>query len=158
MRPPFWLPVALAQLCLAPVVAADLDLPWESVGLSEREAAAHLLNRFTFGPRPGDIDAVVAAGLEDWFESQLEAQAPEPALDARLVDPVSGKNGQRLDANVMARALGGQRARGSEPGSRSRPRSGLQRLPGTGLACGSRLAAGCDSHQGVGSGEGVHVV
>ncbi|MCZ6506868.1 MAG: DUF1800 domain-containing protein [Acidobacteria bacterium] len=86
MRPPFWLPVALAQLCLAPVVAADLDLPWESVGLSEREAAAHLLNRFTFGPRPGDIDAVVAAGLEDWFESQLEAQAPEPALDARLVD------------------------------------------------------------------------
>src|SRR5579864_6139505 len=37
-----------------------LRLPWKEAGLTERQAAAHLLNRFAFGPRPGEIDQVVA--------------------------------------------------------------------------------------------------
>ena len=34
--------------------------------LTEREKAAQLLNRFTFGARPGEIDAVMKAGTQNW--------------------------------------------------------------------------------------------
>ncbi|HEY8021363.1 MAG TPA: hypothetical protein VIH93_09685, partial [Thermoanaerobaculia bacterium] len=44
--------------------SSSVHLPWRQAGLSERQAAAHLLNRFAFGPRPGEIDAVVAMGLD----------------------------------------------------------------------------------------------
>jgi uncharacterized protein (DUF1800 family) len=65
---------------------AALRLPWREAGLGERQAAAHLLNRFAFGARPGEIDHVVAAGLEAWVERQIAADLPDPNLDARLRD------------------------------------------------------------------------
>jgi uncharacterized protein (DUF1800 family) len=82
----------LGLLCLAqaPTLAAlshaQLHMPWKQAGLTEREAAAHLLSRFTFGPRPGQVDEAVAMGLERWFAEQLAARIPDPALDARLRD------------------------------------------------------------------------
>lgn len=39
------------------------------------ERILHALNRFTFGPRPGDLDAVRAEGLDRWFEQQLHPAA-----------------------------------------------------------------------------------
>jgi len=65
---------------------AALRLPWREAGLTERQAAAHLLNRFAFGPRPGEVDQVVATGLDRWVERQLAADLPDPNLDARLRD------------------------------------------------------------------------
>ncbi|MBV8200873.1 MAG: DUF1800 domain-containing protein, partial [Acidobacteria bacterium] len=65
---------------------SSLRLPWKEAGLTERQAAAHLLNRFAFGPRPGEIDQVVATGLDAWCERQLAADLPDPNLDARLRD------------------------------------------------------------------------
>jgi uncharacterized protein (DUF1800 family) len=45
----------------------------------------HALNRFTFGPRPGDLEAVRALGLDRWFDQQLHPAAIEQLdLDARL--------------------------------------------------------------------------
>lgn len=38
--------------------------PYKNARLSERQPAAHLLSRFTYGSRPGDIDAAVKMGLE----------------------------------------------------------------------------------------------
>lgn len=58
--------------------------PWREAGWSEREAAAHLLDRLTFGPRPGEVDRVVAMGLERWLETQLGPPLPEPRLEAEL--------------------------------------------------------------------------
>lgn len=47
----------------------------------------HALNRFTFGPRPGDVAAVRALGLNQWFESQLHpAQINQTDLNARLAE------------------------------------------------------------------------
>src|SRR5271170_868542 len=55
--------------------------------LIEREKAAQLLNRFTFGPRPGDLDVVMTLGPENWFEQQLNPDSiPNPVLDQRLQD------------------------------------------------------------------------
>jgi uncharacterized protein (DUF1800 family) len=35
----------------------------------------HALNRFTFGPRPGDLQVVRSIGLDQWFEQQLHPDA-----------------------------------------------------------------------------------
>jgi uncharacterized protein (DUF1800 family) len=55
-------------------------MPWKGAGLTERQAAAHLLNRFTFGPRPKDIDQVVAIGVDDWMEQQLRGVPEDESL------------------------------------------------------------------------------
>jgi uncharacterized protein (DUF1800 family) len=45
----------------------------------------HALNRMTFGPRPGDVAAVKAMGLNAWIELQLNpGKIDDSALDARL--------------------------------------------------------------------------
>jgi uncharacterized protein (DUF1800 family) len=52
----------------------------------------HALNRFTFGPRPGDVDAVRAmgpgnTGLDKWFDAQLHPEnLDETDLNARLAE------------------------------------------------------------------------
>jgi uncharacterized protein (DUF1800 family) len=76
----------LAALILLPTLAASpaLHLPWKEAGLTEREAAAHLLNRFAYGPRPGEVDAVMKMGLDRWLERQLAADLPDRELDERL--------------------------------------------------------------------------
>jgi uncharacterized protein (DUF1800 family) len=61
-----------------------VHLPWQEAGLSERQAAAHLVNRFAFGPRPGEVDAVVKMGLDRWFERQLAASLPDRAVEEKL--------------------------------------------------------------------------
>ncbi len=44
-----------------------------------------LVQRFTFGPRPGEVDAVRALGPDKWFEQQLNpGRIPDTALNARL--------------------------------------------------------------------------
>ncbi len=60
------------------------DLPYRAAGLTERQAAAHLLDRFAFGPTPGAVDRVVEMGLERWLDEQLRGDLPEPELDRRL--------------------------------------------------------------------------
>jgi uncharacterized protein (DUF1800 family) len=61
-----------------------LALPWKKAGLTERQAAAHLLNRFSFGARPGEVDEVVKMGLEKWMAAQLEGNLADKELDEKL--------------------------------------------------------------------------
>jgi uncharacterized protein (DUF1800 family) len=57
------------------------------VPLTERERAVQMLDRFTFGPRPGDVDRVLAMGVDAWFTQQLNPDAiKDPVLDKRLAD------------------------------------------------------------------------
>ncbi len=66
-----------------PAAAKPAPLP----PLTEQERAQQLLNRFTFGPRPGDLEQVLAITPEKWFEQQLNpASVPDPVLDKRLND------------------------------------------------------------------------
>ena len=51
----------------------------------EHQRAVHVLNRFAFGPRPGDAARVTATGVDQWFEQQLRPdQIDDSGLDARL--------------------------------------------------------------------------
>jgi uncharacterized protein (DUF1800 family) len=53
--------------------------------LEGQERVLHALNRFTFGPRPGDVATVEAMGLKQWFERQLNPSTiDDSALEARL--------------------------------------------------------------------------
>ena len=61
-----------------------LSFPYEQVGLSKRQAAVHLLNRFTYGAKPGDVDKVLEMGLEHWFEQQLKQAYDESELSTYL--------------------------------------------------------------------------
>ena len=63
-----------------------LNLPYAEAGLSSYEAAAFLLDRFAYGPRPGEVDRLVDMGLERWIEDQLTDPGPDPDLEARLAD------------------------------------------------------------------------
>ncbi|MEJ6982546.1 DUF1800 domain-containing protein [Pedobacter sp. P351] len=59
---------------------------YKEAGLTERQAAAHLLSRFTYGPSAGDIDKVVETGLEKWFQQQLDARQSDAELNEMLSD------------------------------------------------------------------------
>jgi len=61
-----------------------IRFPYKIAGLTDRQAAAHLLNRFTFGARPGDIDEVLKIGLEKWFTEQLAAKQNDDELNKML--------------------------------------------------------------------------
>jgi len=61
-----------------------LQMPYRKEGLSEREAAEHLLSRLSFGGRPGEADKLLAMGLEKWVQQQLDQSLPETAIEKRL--------------------------------------------------------------------------
>ena len=53
--------------------------------MDRQKQAVHALNRLTFGPRPGDVDQVLAIGLDKWIDQQLHPdKIDDSALDARL--------------------------------------------------------------------------
>lgn len=59
-------------------------LPYKQAGLTPQQAAAHLLSRFTYGAKAGDIDQVLKMGLEKWFLQQLDGDLNDKELDAKL--------------------------------------------------------------------------
>lgn len=67
-----------------PAEPQKIKLPYKAVGLTDRQAAAHLLSRFTFGATPSQIDVVVKQGLASWFQSQLDARYSDDSLNKRL--------------------------------------------------------------------------
>jgi uncharacterized protein (DUF1800 family) len=79
--------VLLSSFLLWPMGHAPaFSFPYKKAGLTERQAAAHLLSRFTYGATPGDVDRVVTMGLEKWFAEQLEAKQADDTLTQLLND------------------------------------------------------------------------
>ena len=78
---------------------AGLKFPYKKAGLTERQAAAHLLSRFTYGARPGDVDEVLNAGLEKWFLQQLSGALRDDSLENRLCN----YDAIRLSSNEVMR-------------------------------------------------------
>ncbi len=81
--------LAFAQEAQAPVgqpaTQTKVRPAYESTQLKGDERIEHALNRFTFGPKPGDVNVVRTMGLDRWFESQLHPETfDETDLNARL--------------------------------------------------------------------------
>jgi uncharacterized protein (DUF1800 family) len=59
--------------------------PQATPQMDEQKRTVHALNRLTFGPRPGDVDHVLAIGVDKWIDQQLHPEKiDDSALDARL--------------------------------------------------------------------------
>lgn len=64
--------------------SAKFSFPYKKAGLTDRQAAAHLLSRFTYGSKEGDVDAVLKMGLERWFQQQLDGKIEDDSLNTML--------------------------------------------------------------------------
>ncbi len=100
----FFLPLCIffAAITFSSFISDDpagLKFPYKKAGLTERQAAAHLLSRFTYGARPGDVDEVMKAGLEKWFLQQLSGALRDDSLENRL----SNYDAIRLSNNEVMR-------------------------------------------------------
>ena len=87
------------RLALSFIVALANSLPSSEVSASsrlgtqidadsaERARVVHVLNRLGYGPRPGDVDRVLAIGLDPYIEQQLH---PERIDDEALERSLKG--------------------------------------------------------------------
>ena len=79
-----------ALLACEPVFAATSSAsvtapPTATAQLTGDARILHALDRLTFGPRPGEVEAVRKLGLDRWFEQQLHpATIDDHALEQRL--------------------------------------------------------------------------
>ena len=79
--------ITLTLLGLAVLAAySSTDYSQFSQPLSKDQEILHALNRLTFGPRPGDVEAVQKMGLKKWIDQQLHPERiPEnPEVAERL--------------------------------------------------------------------------
>jgi len=76
---------ALAEMPVAAGTQGALPAATKKAVLTRDEKTLHALNRMTFGPRPGDEQAVDRMGMEAWFERQLHPETiDDSAFEARL--------------------------------------------------------------------------
>ena len=61
---------------------AQLKLPASKIApnvpLNARERAVQMLNRFTYGARPGEVERVLAVTPDKWFDQQLNPASAIP--------------------------------------------------------------------------------
>src|SRR5262245_20215921 len=73
------------------IFALILTLVGSAVGRFDQKLpldkqAIHVLNRLTFGPRPGDVEQVRRLGIDKWIDLQMhpERNAENPVLETKL--------------------------------------------------------------------------
>lgn len=66
--------------------------------MDQRKQAVHVLNRLTFGPRLGEVDQVMAIGVDKWIEQQLH---PDKIDDSVLESRLSRFRTLRMDTREM---------------------------------------------------------
>ena len=80
--------LCLSLACIAPQLLAgkkEKEKAASSLNDNDQRRAQHALNRLTFGPRPGDVQQVMAMGVDRWIDLQLHPnRIDDSALDARL--------------------------------------------------------------------------
>jgi uncharacterized protein (DUF1800 family) len=84
--------------CTVPQLLAD-KRDERGPGADEQRRALHALNRLTFGPRPGDVQQVMAIGVERWIDLQLH---PEKIDDSALNGRLEPLRTLRLSAREIA--------------------------------------------------------
>jgi uncharacterized protein (DUF1800 family) len=79
-------PLLFAVLSIVAYAFSGIGAGRFDVRLSADKQTVHVLNRLTFGPRPGDAAEVKKIGIEKWIDQQLHPERiPEnPELEAKL--------------------------------------------------------------------------
>ena len=78
-------------LCAAALLLAAVAFAGNATGRFDQKLSAdkqivHVLNRLTFGPRPGDAEQVRRLGVQKWIDLQLHPERVQenPVLDSKL--------------------------------------------------------------------------
>jgi uncharacterized protein (DUF1800 family) len=95
-------------------------------GADDSKRALHAINRLTFGPRPGDVQKVMAIGVDRWIELQLHPEKiDDSALNARLDQFRTLRMNQRQiaenfpDPQEIGQIMNGKKAMPSDPALRA---------------------------------------
>ncbi len=104
---------------------AALPAPARAQAQSSRDSAVHLVRRITFGPRPGDVDRVVAMGLDAYLEEQLHPERLRDTAAEHYVDRLAIMHRSTADlariyaaeqqARLAQRRMAPDSARGATP-------------------------------------------
>ena len=121
------LSVALASSLPSSVVSASSRLGTQiHADSAERARVVHVLNRLGYGPRPGDVDRVLATGLDRYIEQQLhheriDDRALERSLKGFEILTLSKSDLHQIYQNDRMLRRRAQEARGSDStGDRAR--------------------------------------
>jgi len=95
-------------------------------GLNDQKRAVHALNRLTFGPRPDDVQKVMAMGVDRWIDQQLHPdKISNDALQARLAPLRTLRMSSKElvenfpDNQVIRQVMDGKRSMPSDPAQRA---------------------------------------
>ena len=123
--------VALFLLCLSLAFAVPRSLAKKKEnstdpGANEQKRAVHALNRLTFGPRPGDVQQVMAMGVDKWIDLQLHPEKiSDSAMDSRLAPFRTLRMSSRElvedfpDQQMFRQVMDGKKAMPSDPARRA---------------------------------------
>jgi uncharacterized protein (DUF1800 family) len=96
--------LALVLLCLSlasvvPQLLAKKKDKAAEPAPNEQKRAVQALNRLTFGPRPGDVQQVMAMGVERWIDLQLH---PEKISDSAVESRLAALRTLRMSSKELA--------------------------------------------------------
>jgi uncharacterized protein (DUF1800 family) len=113
--------LCVSLACAAPQVLAGKKDKTASIE-NDPKRALHALNRLTFGPRPGDVQQVMAMGVDRWIDLQLHPEnIDDSALDARLQPLVTLRMSSREiaedfpDQQEIKKVMDGKKPMPSDP-------------------------------------------
>jgi len=123
---PALLLLCLSLACVAPqLIGKKRDKPADP-GPNEHRRAVQALNRLTFGPRPGDVQQVMAMGVDRWIDLQLHPdKISDGAAEARLAPfrtlHMSAKEiaEEFPDNQMIKQVMDGKRPMPSDPAKRA---------------------------------------
>jgi len=100
-------------LSLLPLFAGGLAHAQEGLAAdsANRDEIVHVLNRITFGPRPGDVAAVEKMGLHAYIEQQLH---PESIDDSAVTQQLAGFDLLQMSAPELTHLFEAERKKALE--------------------------------------------
>jgi uncharacterized protein (DUF1800 family) len=116
--------VCFSLACTVPQLLAKKDKAGS--GPDDQRRALHALNRLAFGPRPGNVQQVMAMGVDQWIDLQLHPETiDDSALDSRLEPLRTLRMSTKEiaedfpDPQEINQVMNGKRPMPSDPGRRA---------------------------------------
>jgi uncharacterized protein (DUF1800 family) len=123
---PALLLVCASLACAVPQLLARKRDKVSSPGTNQQKRAVQALNRLTFGPRPGEVQRVMAMGVDRWIDLQLHPEKiPDGTVESRLAAfrtlHMSSKEiaEEFPDNQMIKQVMDGKRSMPSDPAKRA---------------------------------------
>src|ERR1051326_2779994 len=117
--------LCLIFACAVPRLLANKKQKTET-GSDDQKRAVHALNRLTFGPRPGDVQKVMAVGVDRWIDEQLHPEKiSDSGMEARLAPLRTLKMSSKElmeefpDQMMIKQVMDGKKSMPSDPARRA---------------------------------------